>query len=474
MEKLPSSVDNEISKSISRVSFWEYEKYINPTFFHDGRKHLKVIADTLQSLIEGKLLKADGKPYTKLIMNLPPRHGKSYSLTNLSQWVLGRDNTNKIITACYNETLSTRFSKSVRDGIEATKLDEKIHIFSDIFPLTKIKKGDASMQLWSLDGQFFNYLGSSFKGTITGLGCNIGIIDDPIKNKMEAYNDRVLDEQWEFYTDTFLSRIEESGIQILNMTRWANKDLCGRLIELESEEWYVLKMPVIDENNKMLCDELLSYESFIDKSSKTSKEIMSANYMQEPIDIQGRLYKNIKTYNDIPRDINGKVLFTSIENYTDTADTGDDYLCSVDYGVYNKEAYIINVTYTTEGMEITEEKTASMLNEDKVNIAKIESNNGGRGFARNIDRILKEKHNSNRTVIKWFHQSQNKKARILSNSSWVQEHIYFPVSWADRWAEFYRDVTSYQKEGKNKNDDAPDVLSGIAENIGKPVRRRAR
>lgn len=62
----------------------------------------------------------------------------------------------------------------------------------------------------------------------------MGIIDDPIKNDQEAFNDRVLDEQWSWYTDTFLSRIEEGGMQIIVMTRWSTKDLCGRLLASET------------------------------------------------------------------------------------------------------------------------------------------------------------------------------------------------------------------------------------------------
>ncbi|KAK9679493.1 hypothetical protein QE152_g40005 [Popillia japonica] len=69
-------------------------------------------------------------------------------------------------------------------------------------------------------------------------------------------------------------------------------------------------------------------------------------------------------------------------------------------------------------MEITEPETAKMLYEDGVNVADIESNNGGRGFARNVQAILKDKYKSNRCNIKPFHQSQNKQSRILSNSTW--------------------------------------------------------
>jgi predicted phage terminase large subunit-like protein len=118
-------------------------------------------------------------------------------------------------------------------------------------------------------------------------------------------------------------------------------------------------------------------------------------------------------------------------------------------------------------MEVTETETAKRLHENGVNTADIESNNGGRGFARSVERTLREKFSSNKVRVKWFHQSKNKIARILSNSTWVMDHIYYPVNWRDRWPEYYAAMTKYQREGKNKNDDGPDATTGIAENIDK-------
>ncbi len=123
-------------------------------------------------------------------------------------------------------------------------------------------------------------------------------------------------------------------------------------------------------------------------------------------------------------------------------------------------------------METTEVKTAEMFFNNKVNIADIESNNGGRGFARSVQRILRNMFCSNRTVINWFHQSQNKKARILSNATWVMEHIYYPCNWRDRFPEYYKAMVSYQREGKNKNDDAPDATTGVAESTLNKVKTK--
>jgi predicted phage terminase large subunit-like protein len=166
-------------------------------------------------------------------------------------------------------------------------------------------------------------------------------------------------------------------------------------------------------------------------------------------------------------DSKGNPIFEQIRNYTDTADEGADHLCSINYGVYQGEAYLLDVYYTKEGMEITEPATAKFMLDSDVNLAKIESNNGGRGFARSVERILWDTHKSRSVIIKWFHQTENKKARIMTQSSFVQEHIYFPLNWKDRWPEFYKSMTTYLKEGKNKHDDAQDCITGVAESIQK-------
>jgi len=453
----------------SKESFWLFCKTREPDYYTESKSYLKDICNTLQNLYEGKLLKTNGKSYRCLMLSIPPRFGKSRTLTNFTAWTLGRDIKNMIMTISYNDDSATEFSRFTRDIIMQDKLKGQI-VFSDIFPNTKIKSGNAAVDKWALEGRFFSYLGAGFNGSVTGKGCSILIIDDPIKNAIEAMNDSFLDGVYKKYTDTLLSRVEGNGIQIICQTRWSRKDLCGRILtSLDADDWYVLKLPAYDEvNDKMLNEEVLSKENYLKLKRNMSEIIFLANYQQKTIDQQGALYQYFKTYTDIPKDEKGNVLFESIKNYTDTADTGKDNLCSICYGVYKKEAYILDVYYSDKGMEITEPATAKLLFNNKVNVADIESNNGGRGFARAVQKILLEKYNSNHCVINWFHQSKNKVARILSNSNFVMEHIYFPVNWRDRFPKFYEDMMSYQRTGKNTHDDAQDAITGVAEKLSIP------
>ncbi|WP_200796494.1 phage terminase large subunit [Sporanaerobacter acetigenes] len=451
----------EAKKELARREFFYFCNLLAPDFYKKDREYLKELCDEMQDFYHSD--------DDVLVINMPPRHGKSRTAGQFAQWVFGQNKNEKIMTGSYNETLSTTFSKNVRNGIQEQKADKDKIVFSDIFPDVRIKQGDGAMNLWSLEGGYNNYLATSPTGTATGFGCSLMIIDDLIKNSEEAYNENVLEKHWGWFTNTMLSRLEEGGKIIIIMTRWATGDLAGRALEhFEGEKKKVrhVSMKALQDNGTMLCDEILSKKSYNTKVRAMGEDIASANYQQVPIDIKGKLYSSFRTYADIPRDDKGNSLFTRIGAYTDTADEGSDYLCSIIYGEYNREAYILDIYYTKDPMEITESEVARRFYEYSVNVANIESNNGGRGFARAVERILKEKHRSNKTIIKWFHQSKNKQARILSNSTWVMDHIYYPANWRDKWPEYYKAMTTYQREGKNKHDDAPDATTGIAEKIG--------
>ena len=320
------------------------------------------------------------------------------------------------------------------------------------------------MNLWSLEGGYNNYLATSPTGTATGFGASLLIIDDLIKNSLEAYNESVLEKHWDWFTNTMLSRVEEGGKIIIIMTRWASKDLAGRALEHFGEEGKKIRhinLKAMQDDGTMLCDEVLSKRSYESKTRAMGADIAAANYQQEPIDAKGKLYTTLKEY-----EVDEMPVFKELRNYTDTADQGSDYLCSINYGVtFDKEAYVLNVLYTKDGMEVTEPKTAQMLHEGEIRVARIESNNGGLGYARSVERHLKETFKTNRVRVETFHQSQNKQARILSNATWVMDHVYFPKGWKHKFPDFYKAMESYQKEGKNKHDDAPDAVTGVAESI---------
>lgn len=443
---LKEEIKKQARLELARRDFFEYCKLTASDFYKEERSFLKDLCYQLQDFY-----KSDEKV---CVINMPPRHGKSRTAGKFVEWILGTNPNEKIMTGSYNEDLSSSFAKSVRDTI-ASKKTEGVIVYNDIFPNTKIKDGEATQKKWALAGsKVSNYLATSPTGTATGFGCTIMIIDDLIKNAKEAYNENTLKNHIDWFNNTMLSRTENGFKLIIIMTRWSSNDLAGYILENYPNVRHI-NYKAVQEDGSMLCEDVLSKEDYEFKTKNMNKDIIYANYQQEPIDVKNRLYTSFKTYEKLPP-------AHYIMNYTDTADEGKDYLCSIDYQMYNNEYYILDVIYTQESMEITEPAVAKMLTKDNVGNANIESNNGGRGFARNVQKELKQLKNTH-TKVNWFHQSENKIARILSNSTGVMNNIYFPINWEDRWPEFAKHLKHYVRTGKNEHDDAEDCLTGVYE-----------
>ena len=449
---------------LARRDFWEFCKCKAPDFYKEDRRYLKNICHELQDFYEDPTARV-------MILNEPPRHGKSRTAGLFAQWVFGKNPSEKIITGSYNEQLSTTFSRGVRNDIQERKASKDKTVYSDIFPNTQIKRGSSAANLWTIEGQHVSYLATSPGGTVTGFGATLMIIDDIVKNAEEAMNETVLESHWTWFTNTMLSRLEKGGKVIIIATRWNTKDLSGRAIA----HYKSIGIPVrlitekaLQDDGTMLCDGVLDRQAY-DLIVKTmGREIVEANYNQNPIDLVGRLYNvGFQTYKQLPTDDKDQSVVEEVCAYIDTADQGDDYLCCIIYALYRQQCYVLDVYFTKEGMEVTEPEVAKRLYEHQVNKCYIESNSGGRGFGRSVERILREKHHYYKCYIDLFTQTRNKKARILSSATWCQNNIKFPIGWEVNFSEFYGDVMGYQKEGKMAHDDAEDCLAGIYDRIGR-------
>ena len=440
---------------LARREFWEYCKLLHKDFYREDREFLKELCYKLQDFYYN-----DDE---FMIVNEPPRHGKSFTATNFVEWVLGQNPLERIMSASYSHDLSKNFSKKVRGTISTEKIGENI-VYSDIFSETKLKFGSSEAMKWQTDkSNQINYLATSPSGSATGFGCTLMVIDDLVKNAYEANNESILEAQYEWFVNTMLSRREGKKKVLIIMTRWSSKDLAGKILEYVKENnisYSHINFKAEQEDGTMLCPSI-----FDKKASERAKQLMGediyeANYNQTPIDMKGCLYSNLQTYSELPT-------ILEICNYTDTADEGTDYLCSINYAICSDDkAYILDVIYTQDSMEITEPLVAGMLTKDNVNYAVIESNNGGKGFARNVERICRE-NNNNHTMFKRFTQTKNKVSRILTGATGVMQNVIFPEDWKSMYPKFYKDVTQFQRLGKNKVDDCVDVLTGIYEQLRK-------
>lgn len=438
---------------IGRRSFYHYCRMRLPKVYKDNRPHLRTLCNTLQAFIESE-------DQMNLAICMPPRFGKSTTVQLLSEWFLGKNPLKSVITASYNERLSTRASKTVRNGIQERSVEGANRLtFSDFFPGVAIKDGDASVEMWSLEGSHFSYLATSPGGTVTGIGATgIMAIDDIVKNAEEAYNERILESNWDFYNNTLLSRCEAGCKKLVLMTRWATKDLVGRLEETEKDEWQFIVMSAENDDGSMLCDDILPRKKFEGLRARLDPVIFSGNFLQKPYDSVDKLYPDFKTYQPDELPTTGQ-----IEAYVDTADEGMDYLAGAVYRLHKGVAYILDAIHTQDPMDKTEPRLARMLADYKCNDAFIESNNGGRGFARNVERLLMENHKFGGCRVTWFHQGANKEARILTNCVTAVNSIRWPVGWENRWPSLAQSLRSMSRGAKWKHDDAADMVTGIVE-----------
>ncbi len=462
------SIRKVLEIELCRREFWEFCKKTSPEFYLETRPHLKYIADTLQKLYEGNLLKPDGTPYKKLMLNIPPQHGKSRTLVKFADWIFGKNNSEKIITCSYNDSVASDFSKYTRDGITEQKNDENDTVYSDIFPDTKIKRGTSSFEKWALEGQHFSYLGAGVGGSVTGKGGTILIVDDPVKSAEDALNENNLERIWLWYTSTFRSRVSaEHGepIEIICMTRWSKNDICGKLLEGENgKEWFQLVLQATPKDNPgiMLCEDLFSYTRYKEQKELMHEGIFNANYHQEAIELEGVLFKRSQLNRFSLKDLTNDGLQSTL-GYCDVKDEGDDNLSFPFAKIYDHKVFITDVIFSKGTVDETLPQSAAKIISLNVDYVRVEKNNQGGGFIRDLKKLIPAQ------KVLDVHNSNAKLSRIWNEYGFIIKYCYFVeekdiVVGSDYW-KFLNNVCSYMKDGSSKVDDGADSLAGLAKFI---------
>ncbi len=414
----------------------------------------------------------------KLIVTMPPQHGKSQGATTmLPAYMLGLNPDLRIAIASYSSSLASKFNRRVQRLLECDD-------YTSIFPDTTIKRGarPANYIRTSDEVEIINHEGSLLsvgrEGALTGNRVDCFILDDLYKDAMEANSPLVRDNCLEWYTSVVKTRMHNTSSELIVFTRWHEEDLIGTLCQREEYEkfssfaqiedlpphkWLYLNFEALKNSPPTELDPRQMGEALWPQRQSTELLLQKraldplrfeCMYQGNPSTREGLLYgDNFETYEFLPSNILRRA------NYTDTADTGDDYLCSINYAVdFEGVIYITDVVYTREPMEISEPLVASLLSDESIPIARIESNNGGRGFARAVQRLAPD------VKVEWFYQSANKEARILSNSATVIHRMRWPKLWRQRWPELAAHLTTYRRQYRsNRWHDSADVVTGIAE-----------
>ena len=414
----------------------------------------------------------------KLIVSVPPQHGKSVGATTLlPAYMLGLDPDLRIAIASYSGTLASKFNRRVQRIIESRE-------YAELFPDTTIKQGSKpagyirTSDEVEIVGRRGELLSVGREGSLTGNRVDCFILDDLYKDAMEAQSPVVRENCWDWYTSVVRTRMHNNSRELIVFTRWHEQDLIGlvtrsepcRMLrswsdieDLGADEWLYLNFEALKSGEPTEIDGRSEGEALWPEQQ--SAELLRAKQRLDPVRFEamyqghptareGLLYgDNFVEYDALPRDIVAR------SNYTDTADTGDDYLCSLCYAVdADGLIYITDVVYSREPMELTERMVADMIVANDTRRAWVESNNGGRGFARALQRLLPA------VRIEWFHQNGNKEARVLSNSATVLHNIRMPRDWHRLWPELYAHLTTFRRRFRaNRHDDAADALTGIVE-----------
>ena len=444
---------------------------IHKTPFIFGEHH-EIMCDTLDRVIGGEL--------RKVIINIAPRYGKTELVSKMFMSCGFAVNPKcRFIHLSYSSSLTADNSVAVKDIVNS-------EMFRSLFS-ARVRKGRDTMAKWDTV-QGGGLYATSTLGQITGFGAGATdaedgevndeyldeytaeynphkftgaiVIDDPIRPE-DALSDTIRERVNRRFETTIRNRVNSRRVPIIIVCQRTHEhDLCGYLQEMEPDEWTVISIPAIRYDGNGNESALWPHKHTIEELHKiqaASPFVFETQYMQNPKPLEGLMYERFKTYEVFP------IGRYQTKNYTDTADTGSDFHCSIDYREYpNGECYVIDVLYTDKPMEYTEVKQAEMMTRDKVDLANIEGNNGGRTFSRNVEKNVRALGNAH-TKFSTFTQSRNKDTRIFTNTATVQNMVHFPADWARRWPQFHNAMTSFRKEGRNAHDDAPDAVTGIVE-----------
>lgn len=446
-----------------------------------GQHHVR-ITDVLNKILKGEL--------TRVIFNVAPRFGKTELVTkNFIAMGFALNPSAKFIHLSYSDDLARDNSRDIQDII---RCEDYQRLFPGTMPTS------TSTKKWRTEAGGGMYAVSS-GGQVTGFGAGLVdeeeddkelgnaldelsfacvhendradekfggaiVIDDPIKPD-DASNDKVRDKVNHKFETTIRNRVNSRKTPIIIvMQRLDETDLCGYLMKLEPDEWTVVSLPVIYTDDEGHEQSLWPFKFTLEELHDLQQKepwVFDTQYMQNPRPLVGLMYPGEwKTYDTLPI-----TKHHTVKNYTDTADTGADFLCSIDYVETEIGNYVLDVLFTDKPMEYTEPETARMMTKDNVERAVVESNNGGRGFGRNVEKNMRMLGNTH-TVVSFLTQTKNKNVRINTHSADVQNMTFFPSGWDKRWPLFYRAIANYKKEGGNAHDDAPDALTGTFEQRG--------
>lgn len=237
---MPPSRRSTLAEAYYKASFdfTAFKYLLNRRYVH--APHLDLL-DAYLTEVSRYVETAGQEGIGRLIVEMPPRHGKTFTISQLfPAFHLGRNPGHRVIMVSYGASLVEKNSRAARNYIHND-------YFRAVFPGVELDPFSRSVNSWNFAGHPGGVDAIGITGGATGKGAHLLLVDDPIKNRAEAESQAYRDRVWDGFRDDLYTRLEPGGAVVIVVTRWHEDDLVGRALKYMPGEWTRLRLPALAE-----------------------------------------------------------------------------------------------------------------------------------------------------------------------------------------------------------------------------------
>lgn len=344
--------------ALARRNFRDFIAYTKPEY--EFNWHHESICEKLQAFSRVEI--------KKLMLFVPPQHGKSELATRrLPAYILGGNPNKKIAICSYSATLASTFNRDIQRVIEDIP-------YQSVFPETTLNEQSAinpSKNTYLRNSEIFEIVGHTgfvktvgVGGSLTGTPVDVGIIDDPFKDREEAMSSTIREKVYNWYTDVFCTRLDNNSQQLIIMTRWHMEDLAGRILAKDND-WEVVSYPAIKERENPNDPRQIGEALWPSKHSLARLEKIKAD---TPVTFNS-------LYQQEPKANKETLVFTEWEEIDEMPSYGQNY--GIDFGRptgiievqwHNKNLYLNEIVY--DETNPTNSEIIEVLKLKKINLTR--------------------------------------------------------------------------------------------------------
>ena len=431
-----------------------YRRYEHP-------KHLELLDDALTQ-IALYVATAGKQGIGRLLVEMPPRHGKSFTVSKLfPAWFVGNNPDYRVMNVSYGARLAEKNSRWVRNVLRSKA-------WASLYPHVQLARDSKSVETWAIEGREGGMDALGIDGAATGSGAHILNIDDPFKNRQQAESVTYRERVWDAYTDDYYTRLEPGGAIIVTQTRWHEDDLIGRLVAREKGNWTRLRLPALAEDNDplgrktdaALWPQRYDKQTLLKTRATLGEYSFSALYQQNPVPAEGGIFKRSAfiRVNDVPT-LRFTVRFWDLAM---SAKTSADYTVGVKMGVDDAgNVYVLDVIRVQmEWPDVVPMLRQQIALDGRHVVQGIEQ----QGFMSRAVQDLAGDRSLYAYTIKGYPTDKDKLTRALPFAARVGNGQVF-VLWRGGSAEYVDELTSFPNA---LHDDQVDASSGAFAMLDEP------